>query len=207
MICPRCQNQLPDNSIACNRCGMQFQYQQQPQMQYQQQPQMQYQQPIQQPVQPQLDPSQMAAQAELKKKQSEGIILPATSIGLGVMLLMLGIYVKAAIFVGLFFIIIGSIALAVRFKRILELKKLSAGQKMVSVCPKCKSTNIQMSMVQASSVTTQGKTTVGDNINPLKPFTHTNIKHGPETTYNNYTNKCHCLACGYVFNKPEIIYQ
>lgn len=61
MICPRCQNQLPDNSVACNICGLQFQYQQQPQQQptYQQpQPQMQYRQPQQvyqqpqQPVQP-----------------------------------------------------------------------------------------------------------------------------------------------------------
>lgn len=24
MICPRCQNQLPDNSVACNRCGYTF---------------------------------------------------------------------------------------------------------------------------------------------------------------------------------------
>ena len=35
MICPRCQNQLPDNSIACNRCGLMFQYQM-PQQQFQQ---------------------------------------------------------------------------------------------------------------------------------------------------------------------------
>lgn len=31
MICPRCQNQLPDNSVACNRCGLSFQYQMPPQ--------------------------------------------------------------------------------------------------------------------------------------------------------------------------------
>ena len=28
MICPRCQNQLPDGSVACNKCGLSFQYQQ-----------------------------------------------------------------------------------------------------------------------------------------------------------------------------------
>lgn len=32
MICPKCQNQLPDYSVACNRCGLVFQMpQQQPQ--------------------------------------------------------------------------------------------------------------------------------------------------------------------------------
>lgn len=31
MICPRCQNQLPDNSVACNICGLSFQIQPQPQ--------------------------------------------------------------------------------------------------------------------------------------------------------------------------------
>ena len=31
MICPRCQYQLPDNSVACNRCGLTFQYQMPPQ--------------------------------------------------------------------------------------------------------------------------------------------------------------------------------
>lgn len=29
MICPRCQTQLPDNSNACNRCGLMFQQPQQ----------------------------------------------------------------------------------------------------------------------------------------------------------------------------------
>ena len=33
IICPRCQNQLPDNSVACNRCGLMFNYQPQPQLQ------------------------------------------------------------------------------------------------------------------------------------------------------------------------------
>ena len=56
MICPRCKNQLPEGSIACNKCGLQFQYQQ-PQMQYQQQQQPQYQQQVyQQPQQPQAKP-------------------------------------------------------------------------------------------------------------------------------------------------------
>lgn len=31
MICPRCQNQLPDNSVACNICGLSFQMVPQPQ--------------------------------------------------------------------------------------------------------------------------------------------------------------------------------
>ena len=28
MICPRCQAQLPEGSVACNKCGLSFQYQQ-----------------------------------------------------------------------------------------------------------------------------------------------------------------------------------
>ena len=43
MICPRCKVQLPDNSVACNRCGLMFQYQMPPQQQMQSQFQQQYQ--------------------------------------------------------------------------------------------------------------------------------------------------------------------
>ena len=43
MICPRCKVQLPDNSVACNRCGLMFQYQMPPQQQMQPQFQQQYQ--------------------------------------------------------------------------------------------------------------------------------------------------------------------
>ena len=46
MVCPRCQTQLPNGSVACNRCGLMFSYQPQQQV-YQQPPcpQPQYQQP------------------------------------------------------------------------------------------------------------------------------------------------------------------
>jgi hypothetical protein len=52
MICPRCQNQLPDGSVACNRCGFMFNYQPQPQQQMYQQPYQQSQYQNTSPAQP-----------------------------------------------------------------------------------------------------------------------------------------------------------
>ena len=60
-----------------------------------------------------------------------------------------------------------------------------------------------MNMVESGEVTVQGKTTISDNINPLRPFTHTNIRYSPIATNIHYKNKCHCLNCGFVFDKPE----
>lgn len=67
MICPNCNNQLPDNSVACNMCGMSLAPQQMQQIQ------------------------QTASQAELKKKQTEGFLVPYLSIGFGVALSLLAL--------------------------------------------------------------------------------------------------------------------
>jgi hypothetical protein len=52
MICPGCQNQLPDGSVACNKCGLMFNYQPQPQQQMYQQPYQQSQYQNTSPAQP-----------------------------------------------------------------------------------------------------------------------------------------------------------
>ena len=160
---------------------------------------------IQQPQQPEQTASQLAAQSELKKRQSEGILVPAMSFTIGGMMLLIGIFAPASLLIGLPLIGFGIYSLVQRHKRISDLKKISDGAQLISVCPKCKSPNIQMAVVQSSSITLQGKTTVGENINPLRPFTHVNVNHGPTSTVNNFSNQCHCLTCGNVFSKPETI--
>lgn len=192
MICPNCNNQLPDNSVACNMCGMSLAPQQMPQPNMQQ---------IQQTA------SQAAAQKELKKKQTEGFLVPYLSIGFGVALSLLALIEPIILLMGLAFIGFGVYLLWKRKRNLKELKLISEGASVIRICPKCKSPNIQMSMVQSSSMTFQGKTTISDNINPLRPFTHTNVNHGPVSTINNYSNQCHCLNCGNIFVKPEKIIQ
>ena len=86
------------------------------------------------------------------------------------------------------------------------LEHLSKGEKILNVCPKCKSANIEMSMVQTGNITTHGTSRVSNNINPLHPFTHTNVKKGADYNFATYGNQCHCRNCGFVFIKPEVHY-
>lgn len=108
------------------------------------------------------------------------------------------------------FLMLGCIYLLVQGvnvkKRKQELSELSQGKKIINVCPKCKSQNIEMNMVQTGSITTHGISRVSNNINPLHPLTHTNVKMGDDFNKIKYENQCHCLNCGYVFAKPEIHY-
>lgn len=90
--------------------------------------------------------------------------------------------------------------------RVSELKELSSGKKIVNICPRCKSQNIQMQMVQTGSTTTHGVSRVSNNINPLHPFTHTNVRKGNDYSNITYGNQCHCLDCGFVFSKPDVLY-
>ena len=73
----------------------------------------------------------------------------------------------------------------------------------IKICPYCKSPNLEMNMVQAGNTISKGKTTISENINPLRPFTHVNVKHGNVNTYTRYTNMFHCLSCGKVFHNPQ----
>ena len=201
MLCPNCNNPLPDGSKACPMCGMSFVAQPTAQPMFQQ--------PATPPttIQPQETASQIAAKKELKKKGSEGFMVPILCIFFGLIFLPLAKETHALAFMGLMFIGFGVYLLWKRHRRLKELKLISEGKTQVKICPKCKSPNIEMNVVQASSYTLNQKTTVSKNINPLKPFTHTNINTGNSTTINNYANQCHCLSCGNIFGKPEIIYQ
>ena len=124
-------------------------------------------------------------------------------------LLAVGSFCAGAIFSGLFFVIVLLVYAAkvgTQMQRKEELEHLASGKKIVNVCPKCKSENITMQMVQKSTFVMHDKTRVSDNINPLHPFTHTNVKKGNDYSTPIYGNQCHCLNCGHVFAKPEVHY-
>lgn len=156
------------------------------------------------------DIQQTAAQNELDKLRKENPIRKMIICGVASVIFALGLLI-AGIFIGfLFFAVVAVISFVQmgRYKsRMTELENIANGKQLIRLCPKCKSPNIQMSMVETGTITQQGTTTVGQNINPFKPFTHTNIKAGNTTTKNQFGNKCHCLDCGYVFDKPETMFQ
>lgn len=116
----------------------------------------------------------------------------------------------ASVIGGLFFIGLG-IYVYIRCKndkqRIKDLEKMERGAKRILICPYCKSTDITVNMVQERTVQGKGKIYVSDNVNPLKPFTHTNIKSAPVVSTNMYGNKYQCQSCGRVFDKVDEIWD
>lgn len=125
------------------------------------------------------------------------------------LLITIAAFCVKAILPGIFFLIIMLVyanASVKRDERKEELEHLAKGEKIVNVCPRCKSDNIEMSMVQTSGMTTHGVSRVSDNINPLHPFTHTNVQKGNDYDFATYGNQCHCKNCGHVFSKPEVHY-
>ncbi len=88
-----------------------------------------------------------------------------------------------------------------------ELEKLIDGQMQVQLCPFCKSTDIMSERLAAGSFQFQGKTTIGKNINPLRPFTHTNVRHGNTYNENIYRTEYVCNSCGKRFTKPQTIWR
>lgn len=109
------------------------------------------------------------------------------------------------------FLLLGFIYLLVQGvnvkKRKQELNELSQGKKIINVCPRCKSQNIEMNMVQTGSTTTHGVSRVSNNINPLHPLTHTNVRIGNDSSKITYGNQCICKDCGNVFEKSETLYM
>lgn len=87
-----------------------------------------------------------------------------------------------------------------------RLEHLAAGKKIVNVCPMCKSTNIKMKVVRTGSRTKHNVSRVSKNVNPLHPFTHTNVKRGNDYSSVSYGNQCHCKNCGHIFAYPEVHY-
>lgn len=88
-----------------------------------------------------------------------------------------------------------------------ELEKMIDGQKQEQLCPFCKSTDIMSERLAAGSFQFQGKTTIGKNINPLRPFTHTNVRHGNTYNENIYRTEYVCNSCGKRFTKPQTIWR
>lgn len=203
MICPKCKKELPDGSAFCNHCGTAINVQ-----------------PTPQQGQPQKTMQQIGAEAELKKLQSSHWKLKYLSIiGIGVAILTIGILIYALvptaestvthgpIIIGIIVVIVGVISFSNTNERINELKPLANGRRLVNVCPKCKSPRIQMHLVQTNSVTAHGTTRVANNVNPLHPFTHTNIKQGNDYTSARYGNMMICLNCGCTFTDPDRFYM
>lgn len=93
------------------------------------------------------------------------------------------------------------------YSRSKELEKMIDGQKQEQLCPFCKSTNITSERLAAGSFQFQGKTTIGKNINPLRPFTHTNVRHGNTYNENIYRTEYVCNSCGKRFTKPQTIWR
>jgi uncharacterized Zn finger protein (UPF0148 family) len=206
MICPKCKKELPDGSKFCNHCGNPINTEQ----------------PKQQPQQPRVQKTiqQIGAETELKRLQSSHWKIKYFFVmGIGIAILIAGIAIYATIptaeytvtygpiIVGLIIFIVGVVLFTNTNDRINELKPLANGHRIINVCPKCKSPKIQMHLVQTNTVTSHGTTRVANNVNPLHPFTHTNIKQGNDYTSAAYGNMMICLNCGCTFTDPDKFYM
>lgn len=94
-----------------------------------------------------------------------------------------------------------------RLKRIKELQKIVNGHNRILICPYCKSPDISSSVVQTGITTGPQKSRVSVNLNPLHPFTHTNIKTSATNSYLDYGSKFQCNSCGKIFDTPEEYWQ
>lgn len=94
-----------------------------------------------------------------------------------------------------------------RLKRIKELQKIVNGHNRILICPYCKSPDISSSVVQTGITTGPQKSRVSVNLNPLHPFTHTNIKTSSTNSYLDYGSKFQCNSCGKIFDTPEEYWQ
>ena len=122
----------------------------------------------------------------------------------------LAILLFRSMFTVLFCLVICSICISAtvkRLKRIKELQKIVEGHNRILICPYCKSTDISSNLVQTGATTGPQKSRVSVNINPLHPFTHTNIKTSSTNSYLDYGSKFQCNSCGKVFDTPEEYWQ
>lgn len=161
----------------------------------------------------QKDYTKIAAAAEKNKVESRitkrryisGII----SIVLGIISLCLGIFGNGGLLLilgGFFFIITGIGALNSQNKdkkRVQYLQNVSDGKKEILICPFCKGVNIEFDAVQ-SGVYTSGQTArISNNINPLQPFTHTNVRTSGTHSDISYKTLYICKDCGKTFINPD----
>lgn len=163
------------------------------------------------------DYTRIAAQEEKRMVESRitkgnhtaGIV----AIVLGIFSLLGGIFGGGGfwlIFGGLFFLIIGIGVLGSQNKdkmRVQYLQNILNGKKEILICPYCKGVNLSFDTVQ-SGVHTSGQTArVSDNINPLHPFTHTNIKTSGTHSNIEYKTLYICKDCGKTFDNPNKVWS
>lgn len=183
MICPNCKNTIPDGSSFCNHCGYNLAGQD---LQIK-------------------SPQQISAEKQLSSINIES---PKIGIAVGAVISAISVLSETTIgfIVGLIVIIISAAILISTKDKSNNLQRIANSDRLICLCPSCKSSNIQMNLVQTGTTSVHGKTLVSQNINPLRPFTHTNVRQGNTYTAASYSNKCICLNCGYVFDKPEKFY-
>lgn len=200
--CPECGREISDKAICCPNCGCPIEKFKTADSNFEKE---------------QIDYTKIAAQAEKKTVESRmtrgnhvaGVI--ATILGI---LSLLGGVLGGGGFVlilgGLFFLIIGLGTLSSQNrdkKRVQYLQNISNGKKEILICPYCKGVNIKFDAVQ-SGVHTSGQTArVADNINPLHPFTHTNIRTSGTHSNISYKTLYTCQDCGKTFDNPDKIWS
>lgn len=192
MFCNNCGTQNPDGAKFCNSCGQLVTC-------------------VAPTVKPVIPVSSNSIKEELPEPYSTNIVkkaLFAVAIILGIIMFMqrggVGFIGLVIICFTILFIMNEFTKRNISIKEIEEIKfrnengrEMTTEERYQLKCPRCKSTNIS---TQANTVTTgaKNKTTYGENINPLRPFTHVNQKG--KTTYNTATKTIHiCNNCGKTF--------
>lgn len=209
--CPNCNAVIQPDAKFCPMCGKEVTIQQQIQPPEIQENEYHVEQYKDETINRNIDIQTQLAQKELDKINAKNVNETRESFAvIGLLAIAILAFAVGAILPGIIFallFIVYTIKVGNRINRKKELEHLAAGEKIINVCPKCKSPDIEMNMVQSGGFTTHGTTRVADNINPLHPFTHTNVKKGNDYTSYSYGNQCHCRNCGHVFARPEVHYM
>lgn len=194
--CPECGKEISDKAAACINCGCPIEKTD-----------------IQEKEREQEDYTKIAAQQEMNDVKSRvtdgnraaGII----AIILGITSLYFGIFGDGGLWLilgGFFFLFIGiSVAssLSKDKKRIEYLQNVSDGKREILICPYCKGTNVKFDAVQSGTYTSGQTARISDNINPFRPFTHTNVKTSGTRSDIIYKTLYICGDCGKTFNNPN----
>lgn len=144
-----------------------------------------------------------------KKSLNSKQIIAIVSAVIGLLFLVIKAWPATVIFI-LMSIILISVDASVKNKEkriVFEKQQRELGNEKVLVCPKCKKPNIHANLVQKGTYSTGTKTTVSRNINPLRPFTHTNLNTSGGYTQNIYGSVFLCDYCGHTFEKPDEVWK